>query len=111
MHSREDRENPLSSDSIERTKKMQTFDIPSSIALPSYEFTESTNISLDSFELIRCIGYGAYGQVWLCEKKDSKVLYAIKSLNKAQLARPSTLNRTVRERELLEVWIIVRHNE
>lgn len=81
-------------------------EIPSSIALPAYEFTESTNLGIDSFELIRCIGYGAYGQVWLCEKKDSKILYAIKILNKLQLVRPSTLNRTVRERELLEVQLI-----
>ena len=89
---------------------MQTFDIPSSIALPSYEFTESADIGLDSFELIRCIGYGAYGQVWLCEKKDTKVLYAIKILNKAQLARPSTLKRTIRERELLEVGITLGYD-
>ena len=76
----------------------------SSIAIPCYEFPDSASISLDSFSLIRCIGYGAYGQVWLCEKKDSEVLYAMKIISKLQLARQTTLNRTVRERELMEVW-------
>ena len=79
----------------------------SAIAIPSYEFPDSVNISLDSFSLVRCIGYGAYGQVWLCEKKDSAVLYAMKIIGKSQLARPTTLNRTIRERELMEVWMKV----
>lgn len=85
---------------------MQThFTSTKAIALPSYEFTEQNEIRLDSFDLIRCIGYGAYGQVWLCQKKDSNVLYAMKILCKSQLARQSTLNRTIRERELLEVGV------
>ena len=88
------------------TRTMQThFTSTEAIALPSYEFTEQNEIRLDSFDLIRCIGYGAYGQVWLCEKKDSNVLYAMKILCKSQLARQSTLNRTIRERELLEVGL------
>lgn len=74
-----------------------------SIAIPSYEFHASEDISVKSFELIRCIGQGAYGQVWLCEKNDSHVLYAMKILNKNQLSRASTLVRTLRERKLLEV--------
>ena len=48
---------------------MQTyFTSTEAIALPSYGFTEQNEIRLDSFDLIRCIGYGAYGQVWLCQK-------------------------------------------
>lgn len=78
----------------------------SMIAIPSYEFTDSANIRLDSFSLIRCIGYGAYGQVWLCEKKDSQVLYAMKIICKSQLSRSTTLNRTIRERELMEVGLV-----
>ena len=91
---------------LDITRTMQThFTSTKAIALPSYEFTEQNEIRLDSFDLIRCIGYGAYGQVWLCQKKDSNVLYAMKILCKSQLARQSTLNRTIRERELLEVGV------
>ena len=32
------------------------------IAIPNFEFYEQ-NVTLDDFELIRCIGHGAYGQV------------------------------------------------
>jgi len=91
---------------LDITRTMQTyFTSTEAIALPSYGFTEQNEIRLDSFDLIRCIGYGAYGQVWLCQKKDSDVLYAMKILCKSQLARPSTFNRTIRERELLEVGV------
>ena len=80
-----------------------------SIAIPSYEFHASEDISIKSFELIRCIGQGAYGQVWLCEKNASHVLYAMKILNKNQLSRASTLVRTLRERKLLEVVVCVEN--
>lgn len=34
----------------------------SHIAIPNYQYHEE-EITLDDFELIRCIGHGAYGQV------------------------------------------------
>ena len=41
----------------------------SHIAIPNYQYHEE-EITLDDFELIRCIGHGAYGQVikWMDNK-------------------------------------------
>ena len=53
--------------------------------------------------LLPCIGQGAYGQVWLCQKKDSRVLYAMKIIAKTVLNKPVNLGRVIRERQLLAV--------
>lgn len=43
---------------------------------------KSAKISIDDFDLIKVLGRGAFGKVMLCEKKDTKDLFAIKSLRK-----------------------------
>ncbi|KAK8820741.1 ribosomal protein S6 kinase alpha-3 [Blastocystis sp. ATCC 50177/Nand II] len=72
-----------------------------SIAIPSFQYSESSSVSVDAFELLCCIGQGAYGQVWLCQKRDSRVLYAMKIIAKTVLNKPVNLSRIVRERQLL----------
>ncbi len=39
---------------------------------------EEDEIGFDNFRLIKVIGRGAFGKVMLCEKNDSKEIFAIK---------------------------------
>ena len=71
------------------------------IAIPSFQYSDASAVSVRDFELLCCIGQGAYGQVWLCQKKDSRVLYAMKIIAKTVLNKPVNLGRVIRERQLL----------
>lgn len=42
---------------------------------------------MDDFELLKIIGTGSYGKVTLARKKDTKEVYAIKSLKKSHLIK------------------------
>ena len=44
---------------------------------------EKEKITLDSFNIKGLIGKGSFGEVFLVEKKDSKMLYALKVLKKS----------------------------
>ncbi|TYZ56947.1 hypothetical protein PybrP1_002823, partial [[Pythium] brassicae (nom. inval.)] len=54
--------------------------------------------SLDDFELLKVIGKGSYGKVTLVRKKDSKRLFAMKSLNKSNVKRRNQVEHTRTER-------------
>jgi serine/threonine protein kinase len=43
-------------------------------------------ISKDDFHLIKVIGRGTFGKVFMVRKKDSNVIYAMKVLKKEQIA-------------------------
>ncbi|KAF1331478.1 Agc protein kinase, partial [Globisporangium splendens] len=57
--------------------------------------------SLDDFELLKVIGKGSYGKVTLVRKKDSKKLFAMKSLNKSNVKRRNQVEHTRTERRVL----------
>ena len=52
--------------------------------------------------MISVIGKGAYGKVILVEKKDTKVLYAMKVLKKAEIIKRNQVEHTMTERRILE---------
>lgn len=41
--------------------------------------------SFDSFEVLRVIGEGNYGKIFLARKKDNKKVYAIKTVDKQRM--------------------------
>lgn len=51
-------------------------------------------ISLHDFELIKVIGRGSFGKVYLVKKKDSGLPYAMKILKKDQLIKKNLLIKT-----------------
>ncbi|ETN70787.1 kinase domain protein [Necator americanus] len=69
--------------------------------LPSEE-----KISMENFALLRVLGKGAYGKVFLVRKiggKDHGQVYAMKVLRKVRvLSKPKTLEHTLAERQVLE---------
>ena len=64
-------------------------------------------VDLDSFRLLRVIGRGAYGKVFLVEQKDGSHLYAMKVLKKATIVvHGKEHEHTMNERSILQA---VRH--
>ncbi|KAJ3169257.1 hypothetical protein HDU88_001054 [Geranomyces variabilis] len=62
----------------------------------------SGDIDLRHFELLRCVGKGAFGKVRIVEKKDTKKLYALKYINKLQCIKMRAVPNIFRERAILE---------
>lgn len=48
-------------------------------------FKKGEEVTIDDFNLLKVLGRGAFGKVTLSEKKDTKELFAIKSLRKDEL--------------------------
>jgi serine/threonine protein kinase len=46
---------------------------------------EDKNVNFKSFNIIRTLGSGAFGKVFLVEKIDTKKIYAMKALKKRNL--------------------------
>jgi serine/threonine kinase 32 len=59
-------------------------------------------VSLMHFNLLRCVGRGAFGKVRIIERKDSKKVYALKYINKRDCIRMEALRNIFRERNILE---------
>ena len=56
----------------------------------------------DDFNLLRVIGQGSYGKVFLVKHKTTKVVYAMKVLKKEELLKRNQFEHTMAERRILE---------
>ncbi|UMM12052.1 hypothetical protein L5515_001025 [Caenorhabditis briggsae] len=67
---------------------------------------EGEKVSMENFALLRVLGKGAYGKVFLVRKvggKDHNTIYAMKVLRKTRvMTKPKTLEHTMAERQVLE---------
>jgi serum/glucocorticoid-regulated kinase 3 len=59
------------------------------------------NVNLDSFQLIKVIGKGSFGKVLLVQKKEEGGIYAMKVLNKQNIAQRKQVEHTKTERRVL----------
>ncbi|KAJ3259764.1 hypothetical protein HK104_006904, partial [Borealophlyctis nickersoniae] len=59
-------------------------------------------VELRHFNLLRCVGKGAFGKVRIVEKRDTKQLYALKYINKLQCIKMRAIQNIFRERAILE---------
>ena len=59
-------------------------------------------IGIESFNILKELGNGAYGTVYLAEKKDTKQLFALKELSKQFIMKHDKLSAVFRERDILE---------
>ncbi|KAI8068588.1 kinase-like domain-containing protein [Gongronella butleri] len=53
------------------------------------------------FHVLRPLGHGSFGKVYLAEKKDTKQVYAMKVLSKRQLVQENQVDHTLAERNVL----------
>ncbi|KAJ3413706.1 serine/threonine protein kinase psk1 [Chytridiales sp. JEL 0842] len=81
-----------------------------SLPTPSASTIDSTppserpqRVSLENFELLKVIGRGAFGKVFLVKKKNTSKFYAMKVLRKASIIlHTKTAEHTQNERSILE---------
>ncbi|ORX40421.1 kinase-like protein [Piromyces finnis] len=62
----------------------------------------NSEVELRHFNLLRCVGKGAFGKVRIVEHRDSKKLYALKYINKLQCIKIRAVQNIIRERYILE---------
>ncbi|CAK69732.1 unnamed protein product (macronuclear) [Paramecium tetraurelia] len=67
-----------------------------------YQKSNTSEISIEDFTLIKMLGRGAFGKVMLCEKKDTKEIFAIKSLRKEDIISRDHIEYLKTERKILE---------
>ena len=49
------------------------------------ELLKDTKVNFESFEVMKLLGSGAFGKVFLVRKRDDNVIYAMKALKKRNL--------------------------
>lgn len=59
-------------------------------------------VNEDSFEMLKTLGKGYYGRVFLCEKKDTKQLYAVKVMSKMDIIKRNFFTNLKNEKMILE---------
>lgn len=59
--------------------------------------------SLDDFKILRVIGKGAYGKVFLVKHRgDDKTLYAMKAMRKDRIIENGVLEKTMNEIKIMQ---------
>ncbi|RKP34882.1 kinase-like domain-containing protein [Dimargaris cristalligena] len=66
----------------------------------SIDFTEE--VRLAHFDLLRCVGKGAFGKVRIVQHKANKQNYALKYINKEKCIRMKAIDNIIQERRILE---------
>uniref|UniRef100_A0A4W2H8L0 non-specific serine/threonine protein kinase n=1 Tax=Bos indicus x Bos taurus TaxID=30522 RepID=A0A4W2H8L0_BOBOX len=67
-------------------------------------------LGLEDFESLKVIGRGAFGEVWLVQKKDTGHVYAMKILHKAHMLEKEQVGHNRAERDILveadSLWVV-----
>jgi serine/threonine protein kinase len=80
-----------------------------SVVRKTQKFTRVTTlrtteiITRESFDIIKKLGDGAYGVVYMVKKKDTGHLYALKELEKNHILRYGKENAVIREKDILDI--------
>ena len=61
-----------------------------------------SKVTLDDFELMKLLGYGTYGRVFLARRKKNGKIYAIKVLDKKNIMKNKQTDLTKLERKILK---------
>ncbi|KAI7858140.1 kinase-like domain-containing protein [Circinella umbellata] len=62
---------------------------------------QSQPIAFDSFDLLRVVGKGSFGKVYVVRKKDTNRIYAMKVLRKSRIISRSEVTHTMAEKTVL----------
>jgi len=63
---------------------------------------DKKEVSVEDFNVLKVLGRGAFGKVMLVEKKDTKEIFAMKSLRKEDLIDKDQVEHTKTEKRILE---------
>jgi serum/glucocorticoid-regulated kinase 2 len=63
---------------------------------------DSGEVTLNDFNMLKVLGRGSFGKVMLVQKKDTKALYAMKSLRKDALLEREQIEHTKTEKMIME---------
>jgi serine/threonine protein kinase len=70
--------------------------------VPGEEELYSKTVNLNHFEIIKVIGRGSFGKVYMVKKKDTDEFYAMKVLKKEAISSPSQRIHIIAERRILQ---------
>ncbi|KAH9505131.1 Serine/threonine-protein kinase 32C, partial [Bulinus truncatus] len=59
-------------------------------------------VNFDHFQILRAIGKGSFGKVCIVQKKDSKLMFAMKYMNKTACIHQEAINNVIKEVEILK---------
>ena len=62
---------------------------------------QETNYSMDQFDIVSVIGRGFHGKVMLVRHKQTRDLFAMKTVHKARLMKSNKVHTVIRERNIL----------
>jgi serum/glucocorticoid-regulated kinase 2 len=63
---------------------------------------DGSKINQNSFEILKALGKGAFGKVFLVEKKDDKTLYALKVISKLDIIKRNFFENLKAEKKIME---------
>ena len=84
---------------IEKTKQAEAEQIAKTEVIIS---KKGELVNQGSFDLLKTLGKGYYGRVFLCEKKDTKQLYAMKVISKLDIIKRNFFDNLQNEKKILE---------
>lgn len=64
--------------------------------------SDGTHVNESSFEILKLLGKGYFGRVFLVEKKDTKDLYALKVISKLDVIKRKFFDSLVNEKKIME---------
>lgn len=67
----------------------------------TFNKSQSYNITKDHFKILKVIGRGSFGKVFLVKKRDTREIFAMKVLKKENVIARNQFEHTVAEREIL----------
>lgn len=66
-----------------------------------YKPNKDKPLTIEDFELLTVVGKGSFGKVMQVRKRDTKQIYALKTIRKAHIVSRSEVNHTLAERTVL----------
>jgi len=81
--------------------------------LDDYEIEQRRRVGIEDFELHAIIGRGAFGEVRVIRKKDTRDVYALKIMKKSNMMEMGQINHIRSERNVLALadnpWVVKLH--
>jgi serine/threonine kinase 38 len=108
----------LSAKRTQRTKKRTSTKAAAGAAASAVErkqepVVKQKKLSVVDFESIKLIGRGAFGEVHVVRKKDSKKIYAMKTMRKGEMVKKKQVHHVRAERNCLaeadNPWVVKLH--